>query len=502
MRSTARRTFLQALAASGLAGCRETGAARPNILFCITDDQSFPHASAYGSTLVRTAAFDRVAREGVLFENAFVSTPSCCPSRGSALAGQDFYRLREASMNHTIWPGGIPIYTDLLGEAGYHVGFTGKGWGPGNWQVSGRDHNPCGPQYNEVKLKPPSTEISPIDYASNFQSFLDARPAGAPFCFWAGMIEPHREFEDGVGIEWSRRLEEIQVPPFLPDAREVRSDLADYAFEIEWQDQQLGRILVLLDERGLLEDTLVVVTSDNGMAFPRAKANLYEYGVHMPLAIRWGARVAPRRVVADFVTFADFAPTFLEAAGLPVPEAMTGRSLMPLLEADGSGQIDPARDAAVFGIERHLPGSRANGAGYPCRGIRTRDFLYIRNLDPHRPPAGDHPGPVWPADDPTGGFGDSDGGPTKTYLWRNREQYRHLYDLAFGPRPAEELYSAADDPANLRNLAGDEDFAGIKRELAQRLDGYLARTGDPRAAGRAEELDAVMRRFPVLGANR
>ena len=497
-----RRAFLQQLsvAAAPFAFTSCASAAKPpNILFCISDDQSYPHAGAYGSRFVKTPAFDRVAAEGILFQNSFVSTPSCCPSRGSVLSGQDFYRLREASMNHTIWPieNDVPLYTDLLAEAGYHVGFSGKGWGPGNWQLSGREHSPSGPVYNDIKLDPPGEFISPIDYAANFENFLDERQEDAPFCFWAGFIEPHRELDDGIGVRNGIQLEDVEVPGFLPDAPEVRGDIADYAFEIDHFDSHLGRMLALLEERGELDNTIVVVTSDNGMAFPRAKASVYEYGAHMPLAIRWGARVAPGRTVDDFISHRDFAPTFLEAAGVSIPADMTGRSLMPILASKDSGQIDPSRDHAVFGIERHFPGSRPDGAGYPIRAIRTADYLYIRKATP----VGDHPGPSWPASDTTGGFGDTDGGPTKTYIWEHRQDQPRYAEMAFAKRPAEELYSVHDDPLDMANRASDPELGGIKTKLSTQLDAYLTATADPRATGNAALLDSVMLKYPYLGTN-
>ena len=502
--SSTRRTFLRqsglALAATALPAQRPK---RPNILFSISDDQSYPHASAYGADWIQTPAFDRVASEGALFHNCFVSTPSCGPSRGSVLSGQEFYRLREASMNHTIWPreDDIALYTDVLGGAGYHVGYTGKGWGPGNWQVARRAHSPSGPVYNDIKTTPPGVGIADMDYAANFTAFLDGRADDQPFCFWAGFIEPHRVFEDGIGIRHGKQLDEIDPPGFFPDVKEVRSDLADYAFEIEYYDKHLGRMLDELERRGELDNTIVVCTADNGMAFPRAKATVYDYGARVPLAIRWGDRVKPGRTVDDFVSFPDFAPTFLEAAGAPVPRQMTGRSLMPVLAATPSGQIDPDRNAAVFGIERHFPGSRPDGAGYPMRGLRTNDYLYIRNLEPERAPVGDHPGPVWPDDDPTGGFGDTDGSPTKTVLWERREEYSTLSKAAFGKRPAEELYDVRKDQFNQNNLASDPAFAQIKTLLGRKLDAHLRRTHDPRAFGRGDVFDRIMKQFPVLGSN-
>jgi uncharacterized sulfatase len=499
-----RRRFLQtALAAPALLGsCAVGGDQRPNILFVITDDQSQPHASAYGSKFISTPGFDRIASRGVLFRNAFVSAPSCCPSRGSVLSGQDFFLLKEASMNHTVWPSAkIPLYTDMLEEYGYHVGFTGKGWGPGNWQVSGRQVSPAGPEYNQHQTTPPGKFLSTVDYTRNFEAFLDARPDDTPFCFWAGFIEPHREFDEGIGARNGKNPEAVEVPGFLPDLPEVRGDIADYAFEIEYADRQLQQMLDLLEARGHLRNTLIIATADNGMAFPRAKGNLYDYGAHVPLAIRWDARIPAGRVLDDFVSLRDIAPTVLEAAGLRVPGSMTGESLFFVLDTRQSGQVDPKRTAAVYGIERHFPGSRPNGAGYPSRAIRTAEYLYIRNFTPDQNPVGDHPGPSYPDGEPVGGYGDTDGGRSKTALFEKRNSYALLFDAAFAKRPEEELFLIADDPYQLKNLAADPQFADVKKALRARLDDYLSLHRDPRFLLDGEPFDAVMRQYPVIGSN-
>lgn len=509
MASMHRRDFLRksAAAVAGVssllsASCAGYDRTRPNILMVVSDDQSYPHASAYGSPMVATPAFDRIASEGVLFPNAFVSAPSCCPARGAILSGQQFYRLHEASMNHTVWPDEeIPIYTDEFARDGYHVGFTGKGWGPGNWEVSGRTLPPTGQAYNERKLEPPGSGISDTDYAANFEAFLDNNVNAAPFCFWVGIQEPHRVFDVGIGQKNGKQPDRMVVPEFLPDTPEVRGDLADYAFEIEWYDRQLGRLLDVLEQRRQLANTLIVVTADNGMAFPRAKGNLYDYGTRIPLAIRWGNGAHGGRVVEDFVSHCDLAPTLLEAAGLRVPGEMTGISLMYHLESRESGILESSRDAVVTGIERHLPGSRPEGAGYPSRAIRTREYLYIRNFAPERNPVGDHPGISWPEDDPVGGFGDTDGGRTKTEIFGRREEDPERYALAFGLRPAEELYRVTADPFQMKNLADDPALADVKQALAARLVEYLWDTRDPRVLDGDETFGAIARRFPTLGSN-
>ncbi len=475
--------------------CSSQQQKRPNILFCLSDDQSFEHVSAHGCKFVNTPVFDRIAKEGVLFKSAFVSVPSCNPSRSSILTGKHFYLLKEASMNHTPWPTDLEVYTDMLSDVGYHVGYTGKGCAPTDWHAGGRITNPAGVEYNKYQDEQDSKGIVPIDYSRNFEDFLEQRPKGTPFCFWYGCKDPHRVFQAGIGLREGKKPDDAEVPPYYPDTPEIRSDLLDYAVHIESFDMHLGRMLKMLEAKGELDNTIIVVTSDNGMAFPRAKATCYDSGTHMPLAIRWGNQVKAGRVVEDFVSFTDFAPTFLEAAGIEVPLYMTGKSLISVLKSDQSGHIDPARNHVVFGIERHLPGGRKDGNGYPIRAIRNDKYLYIKNYAPDRWPVGSPVGRVWPDGDITGGFGDVDGSPTKSSVWKNREKYPELYEMAFGKRPAKELYDVQKDPCQMDNLADDSQFISIKKMLAEQLDKELKKSGDPRSNGKDYLLDNYARKY-------
>ena len=290
------------LCAVGAQPQRPLAAARPNILIAISDDQSYPHASAYGDRAVATPAFDQVANRGVLFRNAFTPAPGCSPMRAAFLTGRNIWQIREAGTHASYFPTDLPVFTAQLASAGYHVGMTGKGWGPG--RANGWPHNPAGKLYGKRKLTPPEG-IANIDYAGNFDDFLAARDDGQPFCFWYGGKEPHRTYKPGIGKASGIDLARVQVPPFLPDSETVRSDIADYLFEIQWFDSQLQRMLDRLGQLGELRNTLVVVTSDNGMPFPRAKANLYEFGIHMPLAISWPARIAAGQDTSDLVSLLD-----------------------------------------------------------------------------------------------------------------------------------------------------------------------------------------------------
>ncbi len=462
---------------------------RPNILFAISDDQSYPHASAYGSRMVQTPAFDRVASSGTLFHNAFTASPGCSPSRAAILTGRFPWQLQHAGTHASSFSNEYAVYPDLLEQSGYLVGFTGKGWGPGNWKVGGFDRNPAGPQYSASMPENDSRPqgASKNNYAGAFEKFLDETPDDQPFCFWYGGYEPHRGFEKGSGLKSGKRLEEAEVPGFLPDTEEIRSDLLDYALEIEWFDSHLEQMLNTLEARGLLENTLVVVTSDNGMAFPRAKANAYEHGVHMPLAIAWPARFPQGRQSQALVSLTDLAPTFLNLAGveLPTTHPMSGRDLSPILSGSyPSEESEKANwDQVFFGRERHSS-SRYDNLAYPQRGLRTHDFLYIRNFRPDRWPAGapqklnasGEPGPMH------GGYHDIDACPSLDFLIENRSHpdWSRYFHLAVDRRPWEEVFEVETDPFNLNNLTQDQRHVQAIRKLRKGLKSKLEETGDPR----------------------
>ncbi len=453
--------------------------ARPNILFCIADDASWSHWGAYGCKFVNTPNFDRVAREGILFNNAFTPLPKCSPSRAAILTGRYPWQNEEACDHNGIFPAKFKVYTSILADAGYHVGFTGKGWGPGDFLRGGFTQNPVGKQYNQLKNKPPTSGIAAIDYAANFEAFLKNRPRGAPFCFWYGGHEPHRAYEAGSGLKAGKKLSDVTVPPYLPDDPIVRSDLLDYGLEIEWFDTHLGRMLKTLEAAGELDKTIVIVTADNGMPFPRVKGHIFEDACHLPLAIRWPSAIKAGRVVDDFVSFVDFAPTFIEVASLPSIAEMSGQSLIPLLKSAASGQVDPKRDHVILGRERTDVG-RPGDVGYPVRAIRTKDFFYVHNFAPDR----------WPCGNPETNFQDTDDSPTKSLLLKQKESGEYkFFDLAMSKRPADELYDLHADPASAVNVADRAALAARKDQLWQQLKKQLEDQKDPRMLGNGEVFD-------------
>jgi N-sulfoglucosamine sulfohydrolase len=451
---------------------------RPNILFAIADDAS--HMGAYGHKFVDTPNFDKVAEEGILFTNAFTTNPKCAPSRASILAGMHTWQMEEACNHFGIFPAKFSVYPDILEEAGYHVGYTGKGWAPGDWKAGGFKRNPAGNEYNDKRLTPPEgTGISDKDYAANFEDFLSDRPEGKPFCFWYGGHEPHRKYIEGEGIRAGKKLEDVDVPDYWPDDDIVKSDILDYANEIDWFDKHLGLMIDKLKEIGEFDNTIIVVTSDNGMPFPRIKGQMYEQDFHLPLAICWKNVTDGGRKVDDLVSFIDFAPTFLDAAGIEIPSQMAGKSLINILKSNESGRVDPGRDRVYMGRERHDVG-REGDTGYPVRCIRTEEYLYIRNFEPER----------WPSGNPETGYTDVDSSPTKSLILKQHEEGNdYYYNFTFAKRPAEELFNIKNDPQCLHNLVNDPKYKELKDELWRDLKQKLEETGDPRILGKGDIFD-------------
>ncbi len=496
----------------------ELPAKRPNILIAISDDQSFAHTSFAGCSFVQTPAFDQIAREGIYFHNAFVSSPGCAPSRSSILTGRYPWQNEEAGGHQTLFPQKVMVLPDLLEESGYFVGYTGKGCSPFNWKGSGRSRNPAGNPFNQIQYQPdslPFQGISSINYSQNFEQFLDEKEDDAPFYFWYGASEPHRPFQAGIGLDSGKKLESVEVPAFLPDATEVREDLLDYAVEIEWFDYHLEKMIQTLKEAGEYENTLIIVTSDNGMAFPAAKANGYEYGIHVPLAMSWPAVIKEGRKVEELVSLVAICPTLLEVAGIqsPTMPSFSANSLLPVLRGTDSENAKE-RNPVVFASRERHSSARWSNLGYPMRIMRTASYLFIWNVYPERWPAGapqmlnpDDPLQLRPlyglgenGENLEQAFFDIDACPTKDFLI---EQYKDssifpFFQLAIGKRPEIELYQIDEDPYCLNNLASEPQVAETKEALSQQLRQFLRETEDPRITGPNPDVFENYQRFAPL----
>ncbi|WP_439131912.1 sulfatase family protein [Polaribacter sp.] len=461
---------------------------KPNILFCIADDATWKHMSAYGAKWVNTPSFDRVAKEGLLFINAYTPNAKCGPSRSIILTGRNSWQLEEAANHLAYFPTKFKTYPEALSEKGYNVGFTGKGWAPGTaLNKDGTKRQLLVKPYNKIKRKAPTKGISKIDYVANFKTFMNQKKADEPFCFWYGGHEPHRKYEYGTGVSvGKKKLSQIDsVFSYWPQSDTVKNDMLDYAFELEYFDKQLGGILKILEEKGELENTIIVVTSDNGMPFPRVKGLSYEHSNHLPLAIMWKNGIEnPGRIIEDYISFTDFAATFVDVAGYNAKdlgmESIQGKSLKPFFDSNKEDVITAEEDYVLLGQERHDVG-RPNDVGYPVRGIVKDGYLFQINFKEDR----------WPAGNPETGYTNTDGSPTKTQILNLKRSGENetYWNLNFGKHPREELFQIEVDEDCINNLANDKNYQTIKEELKSILINELKKQKDPRMFGNGAVFD-------------
>ena len=443
---------------------------RPNILFALGDNWLYDHAGANGDPVVKTPVFDRIFHEGMRFTRAFCPVPSCSPTRSCILTGRAAHQLAEAASLWSLWPTKLRVFTDALRDSGYRIGYSDKGWSPGNHADHGRAENPAGPKFK------------------NITEFLDKADGKAPFFFWLG--DTHTSLNkwpkgghQAAGIDPAK----VRVPAYLPDTPEARADIADYLSAVQNVDATIGAAIEELEKWGLLENTIIVHTSDNGWQMPHGLAHCYDAGTHVPLAVRWPGKVQPGSVSDAFISLTDLAPTFLDMAGVKPWPGMTGRSFVDVLQ----GRPDSSRDHVFIERERHA-NVRRGDLSYPVRGIRNERFLYLRNLRPDR----------WPAGDPelyfaVGPFGDVDGSVTKEVILSHRDQpeMKRFFDMNFAKRPAEELYDLATDPDQVHNLADNSQHADTKAKLSSQVDAWMHQTSDPRLDPAYDAWDS----YPYLG---
>ncbi len=510
-----------------IAGCKKEAkqVRRPNILFAISDDQSWLHTSFAGCRFINTPAFDRVAKEGVYFSSCYAGSPGCAPSRSSIVTGRYHWQNEQSGQHASSWMKKSVPFIDLLGQNGYATGRTGKGVDPFQYARDERDSlwrktNAGGIAYSNIRLKNGGENeegyaagISQTDYFENFRYFMEHVRGERPFFFWYGAHEPHRVYEKDSWKRMGKDLNDVDVPAFLPDNDLIRGDLLDYAVEIEWFDKHLMRMLNYLETAGELDNTIVIVTGDNGMPFPRAKANAYEYGVHVPLAVRYPRAFPGGRKVDDPVSFIDLAPTIFEITGVS-PEGMlpvTGKSFLNILKSNRKGKVDPSREFVMAGRERHSS-SRYKNLGYPQRVIRKGDFLYVWNIKPCRWPAGapqkydpDHPDvllPMYGLDKnekyiPDAAFMDIDDCPSKTFIIEKHaeETVAPFFDLAVEKRPETELFNVVADPYCLEDLSGKPEYAAVENDFKETMMRELTRTRDPRVTGPDTEIFDSYKRY-------
>jgi arylsulfatase A-like enzyme len=444
---------LIAAVALGVAGAALSGGAhggepvrvdRPNFILLIADDVGWDDIGAYGHPTIRTPNIDRLAREGVRFDRAFLTCSTCSPSRCSILTGR-YPHATGAAEAHDPLPRLQVTFLERLRRAGYYTASSGK-WHLGDDAVR---------RFDRVKRA-----IGGLSGCENWVETLRERPKDRPFFLWLAANDAHRPYERLKNYP-PYALADVVVPPFLPDLPEVRKDLALYYGEITRLDDYAGRVLAELEKQGASGNTFVLFLSDNGRPFPRCKVTVYDSGIKTAWIVRFPGRARAGASCAGLVSAVDLAPTILHLAGLKPPATMQGRSFAALL-ADPAANI---RDEVYAEQNWHDFAARK-------RAVRTTRYKYIRNFYPDLPNTP-------PADT------------VRTLTFQAMRRLRdggslrpEQKDCFLRPRPAEELYDIEADPHELNNLAGDPSHAGTLEALRATLARWQRETGDREPAAR------------------
>ena len=451
---------------------------RPNILFCIADDAGQEFLSMNGCTWVKTPNIDAIAKNGINFKRAYTPSPKCAPSRAILLTGRNPWQL-DAAVNHWChFPDRFKTFGESLGEHGYEVAHGGKTWGPGTYK-EGREM--VGKSYESQRYKEKLAKgISKDHYANNFAQFMEERDPKKPFFYWFGCHEPHRTYEYGSGLKSGKKCSDIErIPAYWPDTEEVRTDMLDYAVEVEHFDHHVGLMVEQLKKSGHLENTLIIVTSDNGMPFPREKGHPYENSAHMPLVMMWPKGIAGAgRVSQELVSFIDIAPTLLDMAQVPNDkhgmETITGKSLLPIFKNELN---TPFREQLLMGRERNDTG-RPHNQGYPVRVLLKGDLFYVHNFKSDR----------WPCSNPETGFRDTGASKTMDAVLMSGPESSY-WEWCVGKRPEQEMYNIKKDPDCLVNLASQPEYQPQLEAMKKSLFEALTLEGDLWMSGRGEEYE-------------
>jgi len=440
-----------------------TAADRPNVLLLISDDHAAAHVGCYGNPDVKTPNLDRLAADGVRFDRFYAACPQCVPSRATYMTGRSPVAIGMTRFSAPL-PREVVAFPELLRDAGYFTGIGGR-----TYHLDGGNQPPATAKVFEEHdlrtfddrvdwLKPDGDRTK---LPSLFKDFLAAVPEGKPFFLQLGSNDPHRSFNAGPG---TTPAEKLTLPPHFPDTPALRKDFSEYYAEIERLDGDVGTILRLLEDSGHADDTLVIFVGDNGCALLRGKGTLYDFGIRVPLIIRWPQVIAPNHPVEPgavsehVLSGEDLAPTILEACQVQVPDSMTGVGFMPLLNR---GKFNP-RKYAFSERGAHGSGLPNNTAAFDLgRAVVGDRYKLIYTALPQLP--------YHPVD-----FADND-------FWKQivashdagtlAEPFESIY---FPPqRPMFQLFDLRADPHEMTNLAGRTETAAVERELKAALQEWM-----------------------------
>lgn len=448
----------------------------PNLVLIIADDMAWDDSSPYGHDSIMTPNLQKLADEGMRFDNGFVTISSCSPSRASIITGR-YPHQTDAEELHWPLPESQITFVEKLKEKGYWTGAAGK-WHLGEAMRSRfdevREVDTSGFQLPSGKAAKAGKFVETLEGeaqsgCADWIPLMKARPKDKPFFLWLAALDPHRPYHPNI-IKDGSRPEEIKVPPYHPDTRAVRADYQLYYDEITRLDRYVGDVMKELDKQGVAENTMILFISDNGRPFPRDKTTLYDSGIKTPWIVRWPEKVAAGSVCSKIVSTVDIAKTFMRLGGIEtIGQTFEGVDFSPLL----TDPEKPIRDY-IFAeknwhdFEDHV------------RAVRNERYKYIRN---------------YYSDLPQTPSADGLRSPTYVELLRLKEkdELTEPQKACFiEPRPEEELYDTKLDPFELNNLASDERYAPLLRAMRAALADWEAKTKDTVPELRtADEFDRV-----------
>lgn len=436
----------------------EASSSKPNFLFIIADDCTYTDLGVYGGQAV-TPHLNSLAREGMMFSRCFQAAPMCSPTRHCLYTG--IYPVKSgAHPNHTYVKPGTRSIAHYLKEGGYRVALSGK------THINPPESFPF--EYSNAKGKGDGGGNPDMDAIDAL--FKDTGETGQPVALFACSNEPHTPHNKGDASAYPP--DQLELPPHFVDSPEVRKAFSNYLAEVTYFDHQVGQCLNLLQKHGLADSTLVMVVSEQGNSFPFAKWTCYDKGLQSGMIVRWPGKVKPGTQTDAMVEYVDVVPTFLQAAGLPLPHVLDGQSFVPVLR----GWTDQHKQYS-FGLQT-TRGINHGSDYYGIRSVRSDRFRYIRNLTSETAFQNTMMNSGWWLS----WVAKAEGGSDHAQKIVHRFQYR----------PAEELYDSEKDPWNLVNLANRPGFQSIKTQLSEALDDWMRDQGD---AGQATELDALNRQW-------
>lgn len=424
---------------------------RPNIVFIIADDVNWNDLGAYGNNTVRTPNIDQLAKDGMLFKQAFLTTSSCSPSRTSIISGLYPHNTDAEQLS---WP--LPedknTFVKQLQNSGYWTGLAGK-YHLGE-SVNDDFDTIYEMQWKDAPLGLDRRLVGDGSGCDEWIKLLRSREKDKPFFTWLASFDAHRPFSEGI-IDNPHKPENVILPPYHPDTKKVRKDYALYYDEISRMDDYVGKVITELESQGVADNTIILFITDNGRAFPRDKTTLYEGGIKTPWIVKWPSKIKPGSTSNNLVSSIDIAPTFMKIAGLEPLNDFEGIDFTPLLSEDAK----PVRNEIY--AEDHFH----DFEDY-TRAIRTTSYKYIKNFYPDLPntPSADV---------------------IRDLTWKSMLSEKENGTLNEAqmrcfiiPRPTEELYDIVKDPNELYNLAQNESHTNILNDMRLRLKQMRKRTND------------------------